>query len=158
MTHRLKTGLAMAMAVCLVSGGAMAQREREGGSQGPRAEARQVEPHPGPRGYSRVTEPPGWNARPSVADRGVYQHNFQAARPYQIGPYRRPSGWVNRRWAYGDILPPAYWAAPYVLADYWLFGLEIPPIGYEWVRVGADAVLVSTMNGEVLQVVYGTFF
>ncbi len=157
MAHELRTGLALAVALCLVGGNAMAQHQREARGGGPRAEARQAEPHPGPRGYPRVAEPPGWNARPGTVDRGAYQHNFQATRPYGIGPYHRPSGWVNRRWAYGDILPRAYWVAPYVLMDYWLFGLEVPPVGYEWVRVGADALLISTVNGEVLQVVYGAF-
>ena len=158
MARRPSTGLALAMALCIASGGAIAQDQREGGRGGPRAETRQAEPHPGPRGYQRAPEPPGWNARPGAVDRGAYQHNFQATRPYRIGPYHRPPGLVARRWVYGDILPRAYWAAPYVLADYWLFGLEIPPSGYEWVRVGADALLVSITSGVVLQVVYGAFF
>jgi Ni/Co efflux regulator RcnB len=33
----------------------------------------------------------------------------------------------------------------------------VPPAGYEWVRVGADALLVNTATGEVLQVEYGVF-
>ena len=56
-----------------------------------------------------------------------------------------------------EILPRAYWAAPYVLADYWLFALEVPPAGYEWVRDGNDALLVNTGTGEILQVEYGVF-
>jgi Ni/Co efflux regulator RcnB len=44
-----------------------------------------------------------------------------------------------------------------LVADYWLFGLEIPPAGYEWVRVGADALLVNIVDGEILQVEYGVF-
>jgi Ni/Co efflux regulator RcnB len=58
---------------------------------------------------------------------------------------------VNRRWGFGDRLPHAYWASQYLLADYWLFGLEVPPVDYEWVRVGVDALLISTSTGEVLQ-------
>ena len=122
-----------------------------------RAAPPQRETHAGPKGYQRVTEPKGWNARPSTVDRGAYQHNFQAARSYRIGPYSRPAGWVARQWTYGQILPRAYWAAQYVLSDYWLFALEVPPMGYEWVRDGADALLVSTATGEVLQVEYGVF-
>jgi Ni/Co efflux regulator RcnB len=90
-------------------------------------------------------------------DRTSYQHNFQAARSFKIGPYHRPAGWTSHRWGYGEILPRAYWAAPYLLADYWLFALEVPPAGYEWVRDGTDALLVNTDTGEILQVEYGVF-
>ena len=62
-----------------------------------------------------------------------------------------------RHWAYGQILPRAYWAAAYFIADYWLFGLEVPPVGYEWVRDGADAILVNVTTGEILQAEYGVF-
>jgi Ni/Co efflux regulator RcnB len=116
-----------------------------------------AEPHPGPRGYQRVTEPPGWNARPATVDRGAYQHNYQAARNYHIGPYRRPHGWVDRHWGYGEILPRAFWAPQYLIADYWLFALEVPPTGYEWVRYGNDALLIDINSGEVLQAEYGVF-
>lgn len=160
MTHGLRAGMALTMALCLISGGAMAQHERERGGPGPGAahpEARQFEPHPGPQGYPRVAEPRGWNNRPGTVDRGAYQHNFQATRPFRIGPYHQPPGWDNRRWGYGDILPRAYWAAPYLVMDFWLFGLEVPPVGFEWVRVGADALLINMATGEILQSVYGTF-
>lgn len=156
MAHQWKTGMVLALALPLMAAGAWAQPTHERGGE-PRVEARQAEPHPGPRGYPRVTEPQGWNARPGTADRSTYQHNYQAARTYRIGPYHRPPGWTERRWAYGEILPRAYWAPQYVLADYWLFGLDIPPAGYEWVRAGTDAILVSTINGEILEVEYGVF-
>jgi Ni/Co efflux regulator RcnB len=44
-----------------------------------------------------------------------------------------------------------------VLADYWLFALDVPPVGYEWVRDDTDALLVNIGTGEVLQVQYGVF-
>jgi Ni/Co efflux regulator RcnB len=115
------------------------------------------EPHPGPKGYDRVTEPHGWNARPATVDKGAYQHNFQAARNFHIGPYVRPHGWVAHRWAYGQILPRAYFASSYLIADYWLFALEVPPAGFEWVRDDTDALLVNVDSGEILQVEYGVF-
>ncbi len=59
--------------------------------------------------------------------------------------------------AYGQILPRGYWASQFILADYWLFGLEVPPAGFEWVRDDTDALLVSTDTGEILQVEYGVF-
>jgi Ni/Co efflux regulator RcnB len=115
------------------------------------------EAHEGPRGYSRVTEPHGWDARPGTVDRGAYQHNFQAARSYHIGPYRRPVGWTAHHWGYGEVLPRAYWGPQYLIADYWLFALEVPPSGYEWVRDGNDALLIDTGSGTILQVEYGVF-
>jgi Ni/Co efflux regulator RcnB len=140
---------ASAVTLMMVAGLAVAAPREAGGARG--------EPHAGPRGYSRVTEPQGWNRRPTTVDRNAYHHNYQAARSFHVGPYHPPAGWTAHRWVYGDILPRAYWAPNYFLADYWLFGLEVPPVGYEWVRDGSDAILVNTANGEVLQVEYGVF-
>jgi Ni/Co efflux regulator RcnB len=159
MVHRSKIGLSLAVALLLIGGAATAQQrdEHPGGAMSMRAAAPQGEPHPGPRGYQRVTEPKGWNARPATVSRPTYQHNYQAARTYRIGPYHPPAGWTARRWTYGQILPRAYWGSQYILADYWLFALEVPPLGYEWVRDGTDALLVNVVTGEIIQVEYGVF-
>jgi Ni/Co efflux regulator RcnB len=153
MAHGLKTGLAVAATLLLAAAGALAEPHGGGG----RPEMHPPEPHPGPSGYQRVGEPQGWNARPATIDRGVYQHNYQAARAYHIGVYHGPAGWQGHHWGYGMMLPRAYWTSQFILADYWLFALEVPPIGCEWVRVGPDAILVNTANGEVLQTEYGVF-
>lgn len=58
---------------------------------------------------------------------------------------------------YGEVLPRAYWAAAYIFADYWLFALEVPPAGYEWVRLDTNALPVNVATGEILQVEYGVF-
>jgi Ni/Co efflux regulator RcnB len=147
--------LVSSLAPILVAGNAFAEPPHE--QRGEMHAPEHAEPHPGPRGYERVTEPHGWDARPAAVDRGAYQHNFQAARSFRIGPYRRPPGWAPHHWGYGEILPRAYWAAPFLIADYWLFALEVPPAGYEWVRDDGDALLVNTSNGEILQVEYGVF-
>jgi len=151
-----RLGIGSAFAFILVGGIATAE-EPHGHGGGEARGAPHGEPHPGPQGYQRVTEPHGWNSRPASVDRGAYQHNFQAARSFRIGPYHHPVGWAPHRWAYGQILPRAYWAAPYLLADYWLFALEVPPAGYEWVRDDSDALLVNINTGEILQVEYGVF-
>ena len=156
------TGLCAAAALILAGGAAMAQPGQDHHTAGGRppagpAAAPRGEPHPGPTGYQRVTEPQGWNARPATVDKGAYNHNFQAARTFHIGPFHPPGGWTPHQWAYGQILPRAYWGAQYLLADYWLFALEVPPSGYEWVRDGNDAILVNTDSGEILQVEYGVF-
>jgi Ni/Co efflux regulator RcnB len=127
-----------------------------GGAHGAPAQPR-GEPHEGPLGYQRPAEPQGWNARPAQVDHATYQHNYRAARSYHIGPYRRPPGWTAHRWGYGEILPRAYWGPQYLIGDYWLFGLEVPPVNYEWVRDGNDALLIDTNTGEILQVEYGVF-
>jgi Ni/Co efflux regulator RcnB len=151
----LASRISLCLTLALVAAGfAMAQEREHGGAERPAAHG---EPHPGPRAYARVTEPRGWNNRPATVDRAAYRHNFQAARSYHIGLYHRPPGWVAHRWGYGEILPRAYWAAPYLIADYWLFALEVPPAGYEWVRDDTDAILVNVSTGEILQVEYGVF-
>jgi Ni/Co efflux regulator RcnB len=164
MVNVLKASVSLVIVVILAAGTAWAEPEHEKASARPSATphahspaVRQGEPHPGPAGYQRAIEPQGWNTRPATVNRGAYQHNFQAARSYSIGPYHRPSGWHAHNWAFGQRLPRAYWASQYILADYWLFALEVPPAGYEWVRDGNDAILVNTSNGEILQVEYGVF-
>jgi Ni/Co efflux regulator RcnB len=159
MAHGFKKGLALAATFALIAGAASAepQHEERGGGGARPAPPHGAEPHPGPTGYQRVTPPQGAMNRPATVNRGAYQHNFQAARSYHVGPYHRPAGWTSRRWSYGEILPRAYWAPEYFLSDYWLFGLEVPPGGYEWVRDGDDAILVNTDTGEILQVEYGVF-
>jgi Ni/Co efflux regulator RcnB len=159
MSVTFKSALLGLAAVSLSASFAVAQEHERGGGGAPHgAPAMHApEPHPGPHAYQRVTEPAGWNARPATADRGAYQHNFQAARTYHIGAYRGPSGWQNHHWGYGQILPRGFWASQYFITDYWLFALETPPAGYEWVRYGNDALLVDTTTGEILQTEYGVF-
>ena len=167
MASTLKHRLAVVAAalIATAAGSASAQQHEEHGApphapghaQPHAPAAHPPEPHAGPNGYQRPAAPQGWDARPKTFDRAAYQHNFQAARSYKVGPYHRPSGWVTRHWGYGDHLPRSYFASQYLLADYWLFGLEVPPVDYEWVRVGADALLINTANGEVLQAEYGVF-
>jgi Ni/Co efflux regulator RcnB len=157
--HKIGTAL---MGLFLIAGAAAVaepgQDHEPGQSHKPvERAAPRGEPHPGPSGYQRVAPPKGWNTRPATADRSSYQHNFRAARSFHVGPYHRPAGWVAHTWAYGQILPRPYWTSEYLLADYWLFALEVPPAGYEWVRDGADALLISTDTGEILQVEYGVF-
>ena len=156
MSRSASVGMILA-ALVLSSSVAMAEEGREHEHEQRAPAMHQAEPHPGPTGYQRHDEPQGWNARPATVDRGHYQHNFQAARAYRIGPYFRPNGWYEHRWVYGEILPRPFWEAPYILADYWLFGLEVAPAGFEWVRVGPDAALVSIVNGEIIQMEYGVF-
>jgi len=149
--------LAVAGALAVLATGAAAQERGHAPSAPSRPAPRASEPFSGPKAYQAPSEPKGWNVRPSTVDKGAYQHNYKAPRTYHIGVYRRPFGWQAHRLAFGQILPRAYWAAPYILADYWLFGFEVPPGGYEWVRDDDDAILVNVVTGEILQVEYGVF-
>jgi len=165
MPYHRKIIISLASALMLAGAAALAQPpehrdehrdEHHDARPGP-AQHPQGEPHPGPRAYERPQEPQGWNNRPHEVDRDHYQHNFQAARSFRIGPYHRPPGWRDHHWSYGEVLPRAYWAPEYLIADYWLFALEVPPAGYEWVRDGNDAVMISLTDGSILQVEYGVF-
>ena len=164
MASVLKISSSVIGVLVLVSGALAIGQEREHGGPephpGPAAHAPERpagEPHQGPRGYQRVGPPTGWDHRPPTVDKPTYQHNFQAARSFHIGPYHRPAGWAPHHWGYGQMLPRAYWGSSYLIADYWLFALEVPPAGYEWVRDDTDALLIDTNTGEILQVEYGVF-
>lgn len=150
-------GSIAALAIIFACGATAEPQRQQGGAVHRPPPPHPAETHAGPRGYDRVAEPHGWNTRPANVDRATYQHNFQAARRFRIGPYHRPVGWAAHRWAFGQILPRPYFAASYLIADYWLFALEVPPAGYEWVRDDTDALLVSTDTGEILQVEYDVF-
>lgn len=117
-----------------------------------------VEAFHGPRGYHRIKRPAGVEIRPSVLDRHAYNHNYRAPHAFRIGPYRPPGRWHYRRWRFGQVLPPVYWGPPYLMSDFWLFGLDIPPIGYAWVRYGNDAILINLADGRIVQIVYDVFF
>lgn len=110
-----------------------------------------------PLGYKRLGRPDGIDARPRTLDRHAFNHNFQADRVYRIGPYAAPADWRYRQWRFGEILPAPFWAERYRIADFWLFGLDVPPAGFEWVRYGPDAILIDVGTGEVIQVDYGLF-
>jgi Ni/Co efflux regulator RcnB len=106
-----------------------------------------------------------WNQghRPSDRDRPRYDRRyyppvFQAPNRHRIAPYRPPAGWYAHTWRFGDSLPYGWYGPQYRLMDWWAYGLPMPPIGYEWVRIGDDAVLVDIFSGRVVQVAYRLFW
>ena len=109
-----------------------------------------------PHGYMPPSPPRGIESRPPF-NRDDFNHNYQSNRGHRIGPYHGPDNWEYRRWRFGEVLPQVFWGDQYWLGDYWLFGLDVPPVGYEWVRYGPDAILVNITTGEIAQVVYGVF-
>lgn len=156
MTNRMSIGLLIA-AAALFTSGSLAEPTGYGDRHDTHVTQQRGEVHPGPNGYARVAEPKGWNIRPQNVDRNRYRHNFQAARSFRIGPYHPQAGWTPHRWTFGQFLPRPYWASEYIIADYWLFALEVPPVGCEWIRYGSDALLIDVRSGEIVQVEYGVF-
>jgi Ni/Co efflux regulator RcnB len=87
-----------------------------------------------------------------------FHRNFNASRHFTGPAYRRPAGWYDHRWTFGEFLPAAFWARDYWLNDYASYDLPPPPYGATWVRVGNDALLVDEESGEVITVEYGVFY
>jgi len=107
-------------------------------------------------------------ARPAARGNGGPRHdfsnfrdfhrNFTAARRFHAPQYRRPAGWYQHRWVFGEFLPPAFWVRDYWIANYIAYALSPPPYGAVWVRVGDDALLIDQASGEVITVDYGVFY
>lgn len=95
---------------------------------------------------------------PAQFERRAFQRNETAPRRFRVGAFRSPPGWQYRRWTYGQILPTPFWAQAYWITNFWLYDLDRPPLGFEWVRNGPDALLVDTTTGEILEVVYNIFY
>ncbi len=89
---------------------------------------------------------------------GQYAFNYVSPRRYQGGYWNAPVGFSVRMWSSGDYLPFGWYDDSYRLDDWWSYGLPWPPAGYDWVRVGADAVLVDRFSGRVVQVVRMLFW
>ncbi|MBR7620764.1 RcnB family protein [Phenylobacterium sp. 20VBR1] len=91
-------------------------------------------------------------------DRRYYGQNYSSQQRYRGYAYRPPSGFYIRSWGYGDQLPRSWWSNQYRLNDWWSYGLPIPPIGIEYVRVGEDVLLVDMFSGRVVQVIRDVFW
>jgi len=87
-----------------------------------------------------------------------YHRDFNASRRFSAPSYRRPAGWYQRRWSFGEFLPSAFWARDYWLDNFQAYDLPPPPYGAVWVRVGNDALLVDEDSGEIISVAYSVFY
>ena len=81
----------------------------------------------------------------------------RATRHYNAGAYRRPAGYVQRSWAYGQRLPASYRTRTYVVNNYGSYGLRAPPRGYQYTRVGNDVVLTAVATGLIASVLSGAY-
>jgi Ni/Co efflux regulator RcnB len=75
-----------------------------------------------------------------------------------VDPFIWPTGFGYRTWRLHEILPPIFLSETYFLDDYSAFGLPDAPYGYQWIRVGDDALLVSLDTGEIVDEVRGVFY
>jgi Ni/Co efflux regulator RcnB len=91
-------------------------------------------------------------------ERGRLPPVFWSQSRYRLGAYRAPYGYYVRDWGYGDFLPRGWYGDSYFLGDFLDFDLPYPPPGYEWVRVGGDAIMVDRFTGRIVQVVRGIFW
>lgn len=91
-------------------------------------------------------------------ERGRYPPIYRSEHRYRVSPYRPPPGYYVRTWAFGDFLPRAWFGPSYFLNDFYDFELPYPPPGYEWVRVGPDALLIDRFTGRIVQVVRDIFW
>jgi hypothetical protein len=101
---------------------------------------------------------PGGPVRSGGQSFGYGGHQFFR---YQAPAYRFPGGyggWANHAWRRGEWLPPVFIASTYFINDWYDFGLWQPDYGYEWIRVGVDAVLVNLADGQVVDVVPGVYY
>ncbi len=97
--------------------------------------------------------------RPRYDPRRYPREIHPRQRYYWRGPvYRYPPGFYVNQWAYGDILPWGWYGSDYYIDNWYWYGLEPPPAGFEWVREGRDAILVDVFTGRVYEVVYGLFW
>jgi Ni/Co efflux regulator RcnB len=72
--------------------------------------------------------------------------------------WRPQPNYYYRHWGYGDRLPFGWFGAQWFIGDYYFYDLPVPPYGYEWIRVGPDALLVDLATGMVVESVYGLFY
>lgn len=87
-----------------------------------------------------------------------YHRSFNSPRRFRAPPYRRPAGWYERRWAFGDFLPALFWSSTYWLDDFDYYELPPPPYGTVWVRNYNDALLVDRDTGEIISIRYDVFY
>ncbi len=167
-------------------GGQGLRAQFPGGQGGYRPQG-QVQPNGGYRGPPNVGQAPPSGYRPQGGFRGQggqyqggqFAGNQGGFRPaprsggqafgysgrqffrYRAAPYRFPGGyygWANHSWRRGEWLPPIFITQDYFINDWYDFGLWQPDYGYEWIRVGADAVLINLATGQVVDAVPGVYY
>jgi Ni/Co efflux regulator RcnB len=71
--------------------------------------------------------------------------------------YVYPRGYSSRHWSVGLFLPSVFFGSTYYV-DYRPYGLQAPPYGFRWIRVGDDVMLVDVDSGEIVDVLYDFYY
>jgi Ni/Co efflux regulator RcnB len=88
----------------------------------------------------------------------AYPPAYRSLHRYRGFEWSPPRDYYYRAWRFGEILPYGWYAPDYRILDWWNFDLPAPPPGYDWVRVGDDALLVEGETGRIVQVVRYVFW
>ena len=102
---------------------------------------------------------PGWRGpRPGAQ---AFTYGGRQFYRYRAAPYSYPRGyygWAGHAWRRGDWLPRVFILDNYFIDDWYDFGLYQPQYGYEWIRVGADALLVDVASGQIVDEAPGVYY
>lgn len=121
--------------------------------------ARPDRPAPRPETANNRTRHPQWHTdwrRDHRYDWRNYRHKHRSI--FRLGIYFDPFGWNYRRYNIGWRLWPSYYSSNYWLNDPYMYRLPYAPWPYKWVRYYDDALLVNTMTGQVVDVMYDFFW
>jgi Ni/Co efflux regulator RcnB len=86
-----------------------------------------------------------------------YKKTVTSTRHYDDGTWAAPADYAPHHFGLGERLPSDLTVQTYYLPNYSTFNLSAPPSGTVWVRVGKDAFLVRSDDGEIIQADYGMF-
>jgi Ni/Co efflux regulator RcnB len=86
-----------------------------------------------------------------------YVRTITATKHYNTSVFMGPPGYSYTRYTIGDRAPSMLLGGRYTLVKYSTYGLEAPPNGLTWIRVGDDALLLDGKTGEVVQTDYSLF-
>jgi Ni/Co efflux regulator RcnB len=99
----------------------------------------------------------GYRAQGGVqAQGGFRQQGGPGGQNYRPGG--RPGGWDHHYWRRGEFLPSVFFLSDYYINDWYDFGLWEPDYGYQWIRVGYDALLINLATGQVVDSVPGVYY
>jgi Ni/Co efflux regulator RcnB len=102
--------------------------------------------------FSR-SNPNWWRGRPEFRGYNGARNGYWFFPSY--GYIRPEPRFYGYSWRNGDFVPPLY--RQYVVVDPFLYGLDWPPPGYQWVYIGNSIVLMDRITGRIVQVAVGVF-
>jgi Ni/Co efflux regulator RcnB len=86
-----------------------------------------------------------------------HDHGWKGQRFHAPTRYVYPPGYVVRTWRSGAHLPATYRTRQYYV-DHRHYHLSAPPIGYQYIRVDNDVVLIAIASGVIVSVLAGMYY